>query len=124
MTGYAGETQAVVDELVQAWERSGETPERRDDRLRLAAGYFQRNADAVAYAEYRANGWSTASSEVESCHNSIVQPRLKIGGAFWHPDNVDNILALRVLKANGWWQDYWTEERRKWRLKAEELRTA
>ncbi len=120
----AGETQAVVDELVQAWERSGETPEQRDDRLRLAAGYFEHNADAVAYAEYRAKGWSTASSEVESCHNSIVQPRLKIGGAFWHPDNVDNILALRVLKANGWWKDYWKEERRKWRLKAEELRVA
>ncbi len=120
----AGETQAVVDELARAWERSGETPEQRDDRLRLAAGYFEHNADAVAYAEYRAKGWSTASSEVESCHNSIVQPRLKIGGAFWHPDNVDNILALRVLKANGWWKDYWRDQHRKWRQKAEELRPA
>ena len=119
-----GAVSEVVTELERAWVSSGDTPEKRDEDLRLAAGYFKHNADAVAYAEYRDKGWSTASSEVESCHNSIVQPRLKIGGAFWHPDNVDNILALRMLKANGWWAAYWTEQRRAWRLRAADLRAA
>lgn len=119
-----GDVASVVEELHAAWEGSGPEEASRDDALRLAAGYFEHNADAVAYAEYRERGWSTASSEVESCHASIVQPRLKISGAFWHPDNVDNILALRVLKANGWWAAYWADQRRTWRRRAEELRAA
>jgi len=43
---------------------------------------------------------------------------LKIGGAWWHPDTVDDILALRMLKANGWWEEYWTEQRQRWRRRA------
>ncbi|MBN2800017.1 MAG: hypothetical protein JXX28_12810 [Deltaproteobacteria bacterium] len=61
---------------------------------------------------------------MESCHASIVPPRLKIRGAFWHPDNVDIILALRVLKANGRWTAYWADQRRRWRRRAEALRAA
>ena len=114
----AGNSQDVVAELRLAWEASGEDKASRNDDLRLAAGYFERNGDAVAYAEYRERGWSTASSEIESAHNAIVQPRLKIGGAWWHPDGVDDILALRMLKANGWWEEYWTEQRQRWRRRA------
>lgn len=120
----SGDTQAVVAELKGAWETSGHDEDSRDDDLRLAAGDFKRDADAVAYAAYRERGWSTASGEIESAHNSIVQPRLKSGGAFWHPDNVDNTLALRMLKANGWWDECWIEQRRAWRRRAEELRAA
>ena len=118
-----GRSEEVVAELGLAWERSGvpasgEDKASRNDNLRLAAAYFERNSDAVAYADYRERGWSTASSEIESCHNSIVQPRLKIGGAWWHPDGVDDILALRMLKANGWWEEYWTDQRQQWRARA------
>ena len=114
----AGRSDEVVAELRRAWEASGDDPRSRNDALRLATGYFERNGDAVAYAEYRARGWSTASSEIESCHGSIVQPRLKIGGAWWRPDSVDDVLALRMLKANGWWADYWTDQRQQWRHRA------
>src|SRR5690606_5319361 len=48
---------------------------------RREANYFERNADAVAYAAYREQGWSTASSEVESAHRHVVQRRLKVPGA-------------------------------------------
>ena len=91
----------VVDELHNNWVASGKTHKKRNDTLRLEANYFEHNRDAVAYAEYRNNGWSTASSEVESGHRHVVQSRLKISGAWWHPDNVDNMLALRVFRANG-----------------------
>jgi len=73
--------------------------------------YFERNQDAVACAHYREQGWSTASSEVESAHRDVVQKRLKIAGAWWHPNHVGDILALRMLKANGWWDDYWDSQR-------------
>ena len=109
----------VVEELTRAWEASGPDKDSWNDRLRLEAGYFARNSDAVAYADYRDRGWSTASSEVESAQGHVVQDRLKISGAWWHPDHVDDILALRMLKANGWWDEYWTTRRAEWRRRAE-----
>lgn len=114
-----GEVGAVVTELKQAWEASGPDDDSRNDTLRLEAGYFERNQDAVAYAYYRDQNWSTASSEVESGHRHVVQSRLKISGAWWHPDHVDDILALRMLKANGWWDDYWDNRREAWRKRAQ-----
>ncbi|MCK5797988.1 MAG: hypothetical protein KAI47_12420 [Deltaproteobacteria bacterium] len=80
--------------------------------------HFERNHDAVAYAYYRNQGWSTASSEVESSHRHVVQGRVKISRAWWHPDHVDDILALRMLKANGWWDEYWQSQRDAWRRRA------
>lgn len=114
-----GAADEVVAELRDAWEASGTDEASRNDRLRLEAGYFARNSDAVAYAEYRSHGWSTASSEIESGHRHVVQARLKISGAWWHPDHVDDILALRMLKANGWWDEYWKTRREAWTKRAQ-----
>jgi hypothetical protein len=118
-----GDAAEVVLELRSAWWSSGDTDETRIDKLRVEAGYFERNQDAVAYAEYRDLGWGTASSEVESGHRHIVQVRLKISGAWWHPDRVDHILALRMLKANGWWSEYWAWQRQRWRERAQRFRS-
>lgn len=107
-----GAAHEVVMELREAHR------EHEHDVLRREANYFERNGDAVAYAEYREQGWSTASSEVESAHGHIVQPRLKVSGAWWHPNNVDNVLALRMLKANGWWEEYWVAQRQQWSERA------
>ena len=109
----AGQVMGVVAELRGCHEQ------RPDDRLRLNADYFERNRDSVAYAEYRAKGWSQASSEVESAHRHVVQQRMKIPGAWWHPDNVPRVLALRMLRANGWWDEYWSEQRTAWRKRAQ-----
>jgi hypothetical protein len=78
----------------------------------------QGHADAVAYATYRANGWSTASSEAESGHRHVVQQRVKVPGAWWRPDQVDHILALWMLEANGLWDAYWNTRRTRWRQDA------
>ena len=120
----AGEADAVVAQLEAAYLASGADDDDRDDQLRLEAGYFRRNADAVVYAQYRAAGWSTASSEIESAHRHIVQSRLKIAGAWWDPAHVDDILALRMLKANGWWDEYWQHRRRDWSRRADTLAEA
>jgi hypothetical protein len=112
----AGQVMSVVTELNKAYKQSD------DDRLRLNAKYFKRNKDSVAYADYRARGWSVASSQRKSTHRHVVQFRMKIPGAWWHPDNVPNILALRMLKANGWWQEYWSEQRDLWSERAQQFR--
>lgn len=117
----AGAAPAVVAELRQAAAHA--TDDKVHDTLRLEADYFERNQDAVAYQTYRERGWSTASSEVESSHRSLVQVRVKLPGTWWHPDKVQNILALRMLKANGWWHEYWELQRQRWRERARELRT-
>jgi hypothetical protein len=111
-----GKAEAVIEELRKAYVQSP------DDDLRKAVLYFERNKDAVLYDEYRKNGWSTASSEVESAHRHVVQKRLKIPGAWWHPDNVSNILALRMLKANRWWNEYWNLQRQLWQTRAQTFR--
>ena len=108
----AGQAEQVVAELKAAHAATG------NETLRLEAAYFERNRDAVAYAEYRQRGWSTASSEIESAHTHVVQVRLKISGAWWHPDKVDDVLALRMLKANGWWDEYWAQQRAAWSARA------
>jgi len=117
-----GDAMSVVLELKEAYLASGTDKENRDDLLRREAAYFERNADAVAYAEYRDQGWSTASSEVESAHRSVIQSRIKIPGAWWHPDHVDDILALRILKANNWWGEFWDIERAQWHSRARALK--
>ena len=120
----AGEAATVVAELRQAWEASGPDKATRNDTLRREANYIERNHDAVAYAYYRDQGWSTASSEVESGQRHVVQVRVKISGAWWHPDHVDDILALRMLKANGWWDEYWDTQRAEWRKRAQRFAAA
>ena len=47
------------------------------------------------------------SGEIESGNRSVIQERLKIGGAWWLEENVPKMLALRVARANGEWQSYW-----------------
>jgi hypothetical protein len=111
----------VVHELRLAADQT--TDPTAKGTLRLEADYFERNQDAVAYQAYRERGWSTASSEVESGHRSVVQVRVKLPGTWWHPDKVPNILALRMIKANGWWQEYWADQRRLWREHANQLRS-
>jgi hypothetical protein len=34
---------------------------------------------------------------------------MKLPGAWWHPDFVNPMLALRVLRANDWWSDFWQQ---------------
>jgi hypothetical protein len=77
------------------------------DRLRQLIQYIERFQDAVHYEEFKRKGFPIGSGEVESAHRYLPQKRLKLPGACWHPDNVNPMLALRVIKANKWWDDFW-----------------
>ncbi len=69
--------------------------------------YLERFCDALDYDKYRALGLPIGSGEIESAHRYIPQKRLKIPGATWHPDTINPMLALRVVRANDWWDDFW-----------------
>lgn len=72
--------------------------------------YLKRFSDAVHYERFLAQSFPIGSGEVESAHRYIPQKRLKIPGATWHPDTVNPMLALRIIRANGWWEDFWTKQ--------------
>jgi hypothetical protein len=48
------------------------------------------------------------SGEIESAHRYVFQKPLKIAGAWWKAENLAKMVALRVLRANRGWQDYWS----------------
>lgn len=47
------------------------------------------------------------SGEIESAHKYVIQKRLKLPGAWWRPEVAENMLSLRVLRANDKWDKYW-----------------
>ena len=53
----------------------------------------------------------TGSGEIQSGHRYVFQKRLKIAGSWWKTDNLKKMIALRVVRANRSWEDYWSEVR-------------
>lgn len=86
------------------------------------ADYLRRNQDAVDYDRLKTQGYSISSGIVESAHRHVIQQRMKQPGMGWHPDNVDPIVALRLLRANPWWEEYWHSQGAAYQKKADQLR--
>jgi len=78
-------------------------------RVRQLWGYLTRFRDAVNYNAFREQGIPLGSGEVESAHRTVPQKRMKLPGTWWHPDTVNPMLALRVVRANDWWDEYWQQ---------------
>jgi hypothetical protein len=74
--------------------------------LRLA-NYLERFEKSVHYDAYRDAGYPIGSGEIESGHRVVPQRRLKLPGACWNPSTVNPMLAMRVLRENDWWHDFW-----------------
>ena len=72
------------------------------------AKYLERFRQSVHYKRYREWGLPIGSGEIESSHRYIPQKRLKIPGATWNPQTINPMLALRVIRANNWWSDFWS----------------
>jgi hypothetical protein len=70
--------------------------------------YMSKRLDQLDYKRAIELDLPIGSGEIESGHRSVVQARLKITGAWWTIDNAKNILALRITRANGFWNKYWT----------------
>ncbi len=98
---HQGDSEGVLDDLRDLLKATS------CQRLKRFIDYLERFADAVHYDLYEKKGWPLGSGEVESAHRFIPQERLKIPGACWHPDRVNPMLALRVVRVNGWWGDFW-----------------
>lgn len=82
----------------------------REHRVLRLFHHLERFANCLHYDEYVRRGWPIGSGEIESAHRYLPQARLKIAGACWRVENINPMLALRLLKINGWWEDYWAED--------------
>ena len=98
-----GNVEAVLRELEE------ENDKNPNERLNRLIGYIKRFYDALDYDNFKSMGYPIGSGEIESAHKSIPQKRLKIPGASWHADSIDPMLALRVLRADDWWEDFWNQ---------------
>jgi len=99
----AGALDDVMADLAELFE---ETEEATIDTF---MGYLKRFGDAVCYDAFRQAGFPVGSGEIESAHKSLPQHRLKLPGACWHPESLNPMMALRVVRANGWWDDFWED---------------
>ena len=106
---WEGELEEVLDRLRELHEQ---TDHKRVDRL---IRHLERFSDNVNYGKYEKKDWPISSGEVESAHKYLPQDRLKLPGACWREDSINPMLAIRVIKKNGWWDDFWN-----WRTEREE----
>ena len=92
----------------------------KEPRLRLAGAgpapatpvldchrYLSARLDQLDYPAAVAAGLPIGSGEVESAHRHIMQARLKRAGAWWSEEGAQAMLNLRVMRANGRWEEYW-----------------
>lgn len=77
--------------------------------VRACFQYLDNRRDQLDYRGALEAGLPIGSGEIESAHRSVIQERLKLPGAWWLEENAGKMLALRVTRANGEWQTYWSQ---------------
>jgi hypothetical protein len=77
--------------------------------VRACLRYLHNRQHLLDYKGAIEKGLPLGSGEIESAHRYIIQHRLKVPGAWWKADNVEPMLALRVTRANGNWDQYWEQ---------------
>lgn len=49
-----------------------------------------------------------STSPKDGGHRHVIQARMKLPGAWWKQETMNPILALQTLRANDWWETFWT----------------
>ncbi len=101
----------VVEELKEYME--AEEVAAAKAPVRALTRYVRNRPGQFNYKDAIAAGLPIGSGEIESAHRYVVQQRLKIPGAWWDINNARQVLALRVLRANGKWGNYWQNRQQK-----------
>lgn len=106
----AGQCGGVIESLREHLEADdvadSEAPVRSCHR------YLSRRTDQLDYPGALARGLPIGSGEIESAHRYVVQKRLKLPGSWWCAENAEHMLALRLNRANGQWDNYWNQVRK------------
>ena len=101
------EVAAVLTQLHPYLE--GESVDTDHAPVRACVRYVSNRLPYLNYKGALEKGLPIGSGEIESAHRYVIQARLKVPGAWWKADNVEPMLALRVVRANGDWDQYWEQ---------------
>ncbi len=69
--------------------------------------YIENRPHQLDYQAAIAANLPIGSGEIESAHRYVILERLDIAGAWWTVEKAEELLSLRVLRANQQWDDYW-----------------
>lgn len=73
----------------------------------IEATFFERNAERMRYARFRAQKLFVGSGVVEAGCKTVIGRRLKMSGMFWTLRGANAIIALRCNRISGKFADYW-----------------
>jgi hypothetical protein len=82
-----------------------------DEKIRIEADYFERNAERMRYPKFRRQHLFVGSGVIEAGCKTVIGSRLKQSGMFWTVRGANAILALRCSHLNGRFEDYWEQRR-------------
>lgn len=97
-----GRIEEVIEILKSCADR-----EDANDPVKKCLRYMENRRGQFRYKEALAEELPIGSGEIESGNRSVVQKRLKIPGAWWKPETAEYMLALRCMRMNGDWEQYW-----------------
>jgi hypothetical protein len=96
-----------IEKLVQTL-RAVSTPNALlAELLENEAAFFERNAERMRYAQFRAQKLFVGSGVVEAGCKTVIGRRLKMSGMFWTVRGANAIIALRCNRLSGKFEDYW-----------------
>ena len=99
----AGKVETVVKNLKALSTPSTALAELIDNE----AAFFERNAERMRYARFRAQKLFVGSGVVEAGCKTVIGRRLKMSGMFWTVRGANSIIALRCNRISGKFADYW-----------------
>jgi len=100
-----GKIKYILEELKKEHERY---PDHKE--LMNCIKYIENRESQFAYEKAIANKLPIGSGKIESSHRNIIQQRMKKPGAWWKIGEAEDMINLRVLRANGDWNKFWEEE--------------
>jgi hypothetical protein len=104
-----GQTDEVFRALSEHMEAKG--LEHSDCPVKKCFNYMDKRREYLNYKAAVDAGLPIGSGEIESGIRSIIQGRLKLPGAWWLEEKADEILALKTVRANGFWEQYWIKQK-------------
>jgi len=102
---WCGCSDELIRRMRQMLPRGAERRKKGEKEIR----YFENNAYAMRYQEFRQMGIFVGSGVVEAACKTVIGQRLKNSGMFWTVRGANAIIALRCSLASGRFEQFWED---------------
>jgi hypothetical protein len=100
-----------IEELVSGFRSIQTSSAELAEKIRIAAEYFEKNAERMRYPEFRRQHLFVGTGVIEAGCKTVIGSRCKQSGMFWTVRGANAILALRCCHFNGEFENYWEARR-------------